>query len=212
MDHSTLNAAAIKHLPIIWHPTTPRNFECQPGCVCCCTATLFFQSEADKCPAEMQAGLEWRQGFLRARRRPPGVCVFFDENTPQHCQVFEHRPLRCRLYPYLPLITDEGIVIVADPFCTVSFPETDFPDWYRCYGLGCGPNVQPSIEQMSREFLGQVLEEYPQLLDTLCVAEVDGYLNSKELEKNLHPRYRQWMQGQASAREGNDKGICARLY
>jgi hypothetical protein len=186
------NAAAIKELAITWHPTTPRNFECQPGCLCCCVATLFFPSEAEKCPVEIQNGLEWRQGFIRAGRRPSGICMFFDEDASQHCTIFGHRPLRCRLYPYLPLITNEGIVIIADPLFTVSLPESDLPTWYRCYGLGCGPNVEAPIAQMSRDFLIHVADEYPQLMDTLCVDDVEHYLNRKEIDKNLHPMFPNW--------------------
>ncbi len=192
MPPDELSPARIGQLPITWHSTTPRHFQCQAGCVCCCTATLFFPSEAEKCPVEIQNALEWREGFVRSVRRPPGVCVFFDDQAPNHCSIFEHRPLRCQLYPYLPVITSEGIVIIADPLCTVSFPDTNLPDWYRCYGLGRGPNVQAFIEKMSREFLVHVVEEYSQLMATLCVADVEHYLNRREIEKNFRPPFPTW--------------------
>ncbi len=192
MQQPELSVAKIRELAITWHSTTPRHFQCQPGCVCCCTATLFFPSEAEKCPVEIQDALEWREGFVRSVRRPPGVCAFFDDQSPHHCSIFEHRPLRCKLYPYLPLITSEGIVIIADPLCTVSFPDTNLPDWYRCYGLGCGPNVRASIEQMSRDFLIHVVDEYPQLMHTLAISEVEQYLNPKEIRKSLHPSLPKW--------------------
>ncbi len=192
MQQTGLTEVAIQELSIRWHPTTPRNFACQQGCVCCCQATLILPSEAEECPVEIQEALEWRQGFLRIQRRAPGVCAFFDENAPWHCGIPEHRPLRCRLYPYLPLITREAIVIVADPLSTVSFPTVESPAWYRCYGLGCGENVQSSVEQMSREFLERVMHEYPQLVETLIVDDVNRYLNPKEIEKNRFPLYSQW--------------------
>lgn len=192
VNRTELDATTIRRLAIAWHPTTPRSFECQPGCVCCCVATFFFPSEAETCPVEVQDALTLRQGLIQPQRRPPGVCVFFDENESRHCRIFAYRPLHCRLYPYLPLITYEGIVIVADPLCTVTFPETDFPEWYRCYGLGCGQNVERQVEEMGREFLEKVVNEYPQLLAHLCVSDVEKYINRKEVEKSLHPLYPKW--------------------
>ncbi len=192
MPNRELSAETVGLLPIRWHATAPRCFECQPGCVCCCVATLVFPSEAETMPEEIRDSLTWRQGFLRIPRRPPGVCIFFDESTPQHCGIFQDRPLRCRLYPYLPLVTREGIVIVADPLATVSFPETDSPAWYRCYGLGRGANVETSVEKMSRDFLERVIQEYPGLLADLCVEDVDKCINPKEVEKSLHPLFTEW--------------------
>ena len=178
---------------IVWHPTTLHRFECQAGCVCCCVNTLFFPSEVEGLPAEVRACLTLRQGLIQPQRRSPGVCVFFDEGSPWHCRIFQHRPLRCRLYPYLPLISDEGIVIVADPLCTVSWPETDYPVWFRCYGLGRGPDVVAEVEAMSREFLSKMMDKYPHLVwRHLHVKDVEDWINWKEVEKHHHPLYPKW--------------------
>ncbi len=175
-----------------WHRTTPRSFECQPGCLCCCLTTFFFPSEAEACPAEIKDALTVSRGLIQLRRRPPGVCVFFDQNQDRHCGISAFRPLRCRLYPYLPVITPEGIVIVAEPLWSVSPPAADLPEWYRCYGLGSGPNVESQVEEMSREFLEKAANEYPYLLQGLWVDDIDQCINQKEVRKSRQPRYARW--------------------
>lgn len=193
MDRATLDSAGIKELPLIWHPTTPQQFGCQAGCVCCCVTTLFFPSEVEELPAEVRVHLTLRQGLIRPVRRPPGVCVFFNEQTSWHCRIFEQRPLRCRLYPYLPLPTDEAIIIVADPLCTVSWPEANYPEWFRCYGLGCGMDITVEVEALSREFLRKMVDEYPHLVERhLYVNDVDNCVNWQEVEKHRHPLYPVW--------------------
>lgn len=193
MTRQKFDLSAILDSAFMWHPTTPQRFECQAGCVCCCVTTLFFPSEVEDFPTEVRACLDLRQGLIRPQRRPPGVCVFFDEHAPWHCRIYEHRPLRCRLYPYLPLSSDEGIVIVADPLCTVSWPETDYPAWFRCYGLGRGPDIVVEVQAMSLEFLRRVMDEYPHLARRhLHVANVDDWINWKEVEKHRQPLYPEW--------------------
>jgi hypothetical protein len=193
VERIALDLAVIQELPMIWHETTPQKFGCQAGCVCCCVTTLFFPSEVKGLPAEVRAHLTLRQGLIRPVRRPPGVCVFFDEQTSWHCAILEQRPLRCRLYPYLPIITEDAVVILADPLCTVSWPETHYPEWFRCYGLGCGTDITVSVEALSREFLRKMVDEYPQLVEGyLRVNDVDECINWQEVEKYHHPTYPVW--------------------
>jgi hypothetical protein len=188
MDLQQINA-----LPLEWHATTQRLFACQAGCVCCCTSTIVFPSEARAMPIEIRSRLSQRNGLIRPALQAPGVCIFFDSQAPWHCTIPEHRPLRCRLYPYLPVVTDKAIVIVADPLCTISWPATDYPEWYRCYGLGRGPDVAEEIGTLSRRFLTMVCTEAPQLLAHLVhPAGVEEYVNSREVAKSLHPKYPDW--------------------
>ena len=206
MESLTKHLPDIKNLPIVWHYTTPHNFECQAGCVCCCVGTLFFPSEAALLPQKITEHLYMSDGLIRAYRRPPGVCIFFDEHRPWHCCIPNYRPLRCQLYPYLPLVTSQQIVIVADPFCNVSYPETDQPEWFRCYGLGRGPDVTEEVEAMSREFLNKMVDEYPKLVvQYLLVDDVEATLNMKEVEKVHHPLFLDWdtEKVRQASRQGN---------
>jgi hypothetical protein len=193
VERAALDLRVVSVLPIVWHSTTPRHFECQPGCVCCCVDTLFFPSEAAHLPEDVAKYLSVCQGLIRPLQRPPGVCAFFDVHSPWHCGIPQHRPLRCRLYPYLPVISGESIVIVADPLCTVTWPETDYPAWYRCYGLGRGSLVAAEIEAMSREFLKKMVTDHPDVArGQLYVRDVDAVMNSTEVEKQRHPLYADW--------------------
>ena len=47
----------VKELPIEWHATTPRKFECQAGCFSCCTMCWFNREERSKLPARYHSGL-----------------------------------------------------------------------------------------------------------------------------------------------------------
>ncbi len=144
-------------------------------------------------PGSIRSRLIQRNGLIRPELEPPGVCAFFDSQAPWHCTVPEHRPLRCRLYPYLPVVTDRAIVIVADPLCTISWPATDYPEWYRCYGLGRGPGVADGIDALSRRFLAMVSAEAPQLLSHLVLPDgVEEYINMREVEKFCRPKYPDW--------------------
>ena len=149
---------------------------------------MFLPSETRRLNAVERSRLEWRDGVIR----PPamglgGPCGFFDRNAALHCTIFERRPLRCRLYPFLPVVEHGRIVIVADPFCSFS-AETARPDWLRCYGLDQGPNVTQEIETLAREFLGRVLAEQPYVfIGYLCVDGVEELILSREVEKHRHP-------------------------
>ena len=183
----------LSELPIVWHESTPTRFSCQEGCLCCCIGTLFFPSEASGAPQEVQEGLDFRDGLIRAKLRPPGFCVFFDESRPWHCQIPEYRALRCDIYPFLPLVTPEAIVIVAEVFTTIINPKKDDPFWYRCYGLGKGSSVVAKVEEAARLFLSRLEEEYPGFIEQyLTVDTVDEWIDHREIEKYASPLLEHW--------------------
>jgi hypothetical protein len=53
-----------------------------------------------------------RHGFARLKNRH-GLCVFYDDKKCR-CQIYEHRPLGCRIYP---VIYSEQEGIVVDDLC-----------------------------------------------------------------------------------------------
>ena len=183
----------LSELPIIWHESTPTRFSCQEGCLCCCIGTLFFPSEAMCAPQEVQEALDIQDGLIRAKLRHPGICVFFDESRPWHCQIPKHRALRCDIYPFLPLVTLEAIVIVAEVYTTITDPNKDAPPWYRCYGLGKGPNVVAEIEEAARLFLSRLEEEYAGFIEQyLTVDTVDEWIDRREIKKYTSPLLEHW--------------------
>lgn len=90
-------------------------------------------------------------------------CFFFNIKAPnKHCTIYQYRPIRCRLFPYIPLLMAEShkIVIIAEDFIpSIIHPskkEKTFAsdDFRRCYGLGLGKPVNTKeIEGDARKFL-----------------------------------------------------------
>lgn len=191
---SIVDPRAIEQLPLVWHPTTPRSFACQAGCICCCTSTLFLPEEAASLSEGEQSLLCNIDGLIRPQIRLPGVCAFFDGRLPNHCRIYPKRPLRCRLYPYLPVIEKlRRIVILAEPLCSVMWREDVTPEWFRCYGLGRGEDATDEVEAMSRGFLAGLATVYPRLVDAyLCVDDVEGLIDWNEVEKQRSPLYPEW--------------------
>ncbi|KXA97156.1 hypothetical protein AKJ37_03645 [candidate division MSBL1 archaeon SCGC-AAA259I09] len=47
------------------------------------------------------------------------TCCFFDKGSALHCSIHEHRPMKCRLYPFLPLVVGGKIEIFAEPLLDI---------------------------------------------------------------------------------------------
>ncbi len=80
------------------------------------------------------------------KKRPfDGACVFLDPET-KRCRIYSHRPLACRLYPFVFVKSGRKmeVYVKIDPFC----PGINHPDG----------------EPVTKEFLlreyGHVIEEY----------------------------------------------------
>ncbi len=183
----------IEKLPVYVHPTTPPNFECQPGCLCCCRATTLFPSEVEGLKDNIKENLVYHDNIWMAKRCSPGVCVFFDPLNPLHCGIFDDRPLRCKLYPYVPLIVGEAIWIFIEPFLTPFAVESRSPSWHRCYGLGKGTNVIEKVKEESRAFLTAMAEVYPNFLQSYyMLADPELRLNDWEIKKFKEPLFSDW--------------------
>lgn len=44
-----------------------------------------------------------------------GRCSFYNPIKGFYCSIYDYRPLRCRIYPYFPVIVDERIIITMEP-------------------------------------------------------------------------------------------------
>jgi hypothetical protein len=232
-----MNSTKLENTEIRWHPTTPTHFRCEPDCVCCCARPFFFTSEKAKLPPNVKEKLTYKY-----RRRLPEeaislsqknaghprrmivpkplipykgrTCGFFNPESPCHCTVHSYRPLRCKLFPFLPLLVKNKIVIFAEPFLTL-FRTEDEPDWFRCFGLGKGKNVQASINEMSRKFLMKLAEEYPILFRDYCVDDTDQLIDWKEIEKFRKPKYNSWKEAKPVVYQKIEKklrGYCGESH
>jgi hypothetical protein len=183
----------IAKLPILVHPSTPPNFECRPGCLCCCRTTILLKGEVSRISKKSKDSLIYHDGVWMTKLRFPGMCLFFNSTSALHCKIFEDRPLRCKLYPYVPLIVDKAIWIFAEPFLDLFAVESCSPLWHRCYGLGKGPDVMASIKEKSRLFLSSLVEENPKFLkDNFVVKDPESHLCEWEIKKFKTPLFDDW--------------------
>ncbi|MGA2237984.1 MAG: YkgJ family cysteine cluster protein [Candidatus Bathyarchaeia archaeon] len=197
LDSRTL-IGIIEEGTIEWHRTTPRRFKCDPACTCCCLNPFFFPSEVDLLPEDIRKRLTTRSLSLALGKielqaevfapKPlvegnSKTCIFFDPNSSKHCTIYRERPLRCRLYPYCPLIVAERIVIVAEPFLNIFDRDGSVPRWYRCHGLGKGDDVTRPVEEQSRIFLQRLLTEYPYLVGAYFVKNLEAAINWEKIRE-----------------------------
>lgn len=84
-----------------------RRFECLPGCARCCGYKVSLLKEDIN---RLEAAGRSRDEFLDSEREPAsgfadclpkhdGFCVLLDSD--KRCSMYAHRPLYCRLYPYI---------------------------------------------------------------------------------------------------------------
>lgn len=225
---------AISEATIKWHPTTPKYFRCAPGCFCCCAINFFLPSEMKQLPSDItrnigiycakcrktnvldatfcsNCGVPLKIGMNCVYRAKPFNedfgCIFFRPKQKLHCSIHQHRPLRCKLYPYMPFLSGEDaqeleIVILAEPLTEVfRKEETPEKEWMRCYGLGQGKNVEEEIKRLSREFLLKLCQEMPSFLMTVWRTEpIDSLIIKNYLRKHTNPKYKTW-------KEANRLGI-----
>jgi len=214
----------IRSCKVEWHKATPRKFDCKPRCMVCCEQTYYLPQEVRNLPNSivdhlrmtcLQCGTDHHYYEKRRVCYSCGYstcvaplpfdeesdfgCFFFDITSfGKHCTIYEYRPLRCRLFPYIPLIrTDlKKIIIVAEDFVpSIIHPkkrERTFKteDWRRCYGLGLGESVnEKEIEANSVKFLLMLASAsgYKQLFERLLVKSIP--ISSYELamhRKTVH--------------------------
>jgi len=110
-------------------------------------------------------------------------CVFFDSKSEWHCKIHEHRPLRCKLYPFLPLFVDNKIVIVAEPFVTLHKKKKRTPSWFKCYGLGKGKNIKIEIEKLVKEFIKKMKRDYPEFIHVYSVDNIEEIFDEYKMNK-----------------------------
>jgi Fe-S-cluster containining protein len=129
-------------------------FECQPGCVACCTQKGFvYVSDADilriaaylrLSPEDFERRYVYRTA-RRARLRIPAAatCHFLFEGG---CRIHEVKPTQCRIFPFWPELVESR------------------REWRKtanyCPGIDKGPLVQIEI---ARDEARQMRQAYPAL-------------------------------------------------
>jgi Fe-S-cluster containining protein len=188
----------LKEMKIAWHPTTPTRFRCMPWCCCCCAEPWFLPSEAGNLPLEIRDKLRIKtalQGRIKIIAPKPfregreGSCCFFDKKSAHHCLIHPYRPIKCKLYPFFPIVTGTEIIIFAEPFLDIREPPRkkageETPPWLNCYGLGQGKHVdKKEIKKLALDYIIGLREEYPPLFPYHIRTNPEIYLRQDLIEK-----------------------------
>jgi hypothetical protein len=91
------------------------DFSCQKGCQECCGYAYFLPAELSQIKKEVRSNLSKSDDGMYEITKSNGRCIFYDPIKELFCRIYDHRPLRCRIYPYFPVIVDERIIITMEP-------------------------------------------------------------------------------------------------
>jgi uncharacterized protein len=127
-------------------------FQCQPGCINCCTQKghVYLTEEDIKrvaaylemTPKAFEKRYVYRTAHRRRLRLTPGTtCRFL---KPDGCSIHPAKPTQCRIFPYWPELVD--------------YPRAWFKAGSYCPGIGKGDLVQ--IE-MAEEKAAEMRAAYP---------------------------------------------------
>ena len=78
--------------------------------------------------------------------RKEGRCIFYHANSEKEffCSIYEMRPLRCKIYPYFPLIVNQRVVITLEPALKMKNHSTQIK---TCPGIGTlGKPLQETMD------------------------------------------------------------------
>jgi Fe-S-cluster containining protein len=141
-------------------------FSCIPGCQECCGYTYFLFSELTKLPDKLKEQLIFNEGKYEVITKDDR-CAFYQASDDYFCSIHEYRPLRCRIYPYFPLIVDKRVIITLEPALKMKNTKND--KQRSCPGIGVEDRPLKQIIDNCLSFL-EKLNEVPELLSTVILA------------------------------------------
>ncbi|MDI9619382.1 MAG: YkgJ family cysteine cluster protein [Candidatus Nezhaarchaeota archaeon] len=145
-------------------------------CGSCCHGPNVSLTAFDVCRVAEFLGLHW--GELKGRyvaaviadmvaipvlASRGGLCAFLEFNDKPYCRVYPARPMRCRLYPFIPYSPGRQDLINLD---------------YCCRGVGFGEVIEPPWELLS-SYYQEVKYHYSKLNSLIFEG---GYEPLKALE------------------------------
>ncbi|WP_455464714.1 YkgJ family cysteine cluster protein [Candidatus Hodarchaeum mangrovi] len=145
-------------------------FSCIKGCQECCGYTYFLPDELSSLPDLILPNLmKTPMGTYQAKKNPIDAnrCFFFEKSqyNSYFCSIHENKPLRCRIYPYFPLIVEKRIVITLEPSLKMKIPSKNAT---VCHGIGIkGISINNYIKDCIK-FL-KYCNTVPQLLKTMIL-------------------------------------------
>lgn len=162
---------------IIWK--TSSNFKCVPFCGNCCAYSYYLPSELAKLDDKIRSKLfKEREGMWKISQIDnKSRCTFFslenDKIENQYgCQIHNYRPIRCKIYPFFPIVNNNQILIYLEDQIRMKEEPSDFDNSndedYSCPGLLESIDCKLYIEKTVKEYIEMCLE-LPLLAKTLVV-------------------------------------------
>jgi Fe-S-cluster containining protein len=191
--------ALIKRGKVEWQSDTPTRFLCSPGCRNCCGGTFYTLSEFKTLPMTIKAKLVRSDEVSTVFHieKINGKCAFYIPNEDHTglthgCSIHGHEPMRCRIFPYLPILSQDRIFITSETFCNVydlvgveKYPHD------ICFGLGNGKRgLKTIVIKMCREYLMSLYQEYPDLLKEIMFEEPVKLLHRKYINMQINRKYK----------------------
>ncbi|MHA1169782.1 MAG: YkgJ family cysteine cluster protein, partial [Candidatus Hodarchaeales archaeon] len=142
---------------------------CIKGCSKCCGYAYYLPKELETLPGKITEQLT-NKGGVHEISREKGRCIFYDGSGKEgefYCTVHPKRPIRCRIYPYLPVIVNKRIVITLEP--AVRMLNTVEGDHHDCPGIGlAGSKTLSKVIEECMVFL-KLLSDVPEVLKTFIL-------------------------------------------
>jgi Fe-S-cluster containining protein len=154
-------------------------YRCQRSGRCCSTGPNVALTAYDICRIAKYMGVDWRElrgkyiiaiiadmlAIPALRGMGDGKCVFLEYvNGIPTCKIYPARPLRCRLYPFIPATPSNPNKIYVDPYCP---------------GVGVGEEVEPPWKLLE-EYYEEVRKHYTRMYELVFK---EGYEPLEALEK-----------------------------
>ncbi len=148
---------------------TESNFQCSANCKECCASTYYFPSELDDLPEEIiQVLIQDEEGKWNISQKDEDPrCIFFSEDNAYNCSIHQYRPLRCRIYPFFPIIHQDQILIYRESHIRMKNEDKAIKNW-DCPGIKGEQLEKDLFENIISDFVKKSLE-LPLVASVLCV-------------------------------------------
>lgn len=140
-------------------------FSCQQTCQKCCGYTYYLPSEIQRLNNRIKTELRQSNNEMYEINTKNGRCIFYNPGNEFYCSIHNLRPLRCRIYPYFPVIVDHAIIITLEPALKMK-NTTNLSK--QCPGIGKDENSLTKTIKECISFLER-LRDTPKLLATIIL-------------------------------------------
>ncbi len=155
--------------------------KCQRSGRCCSTGPNVALTAHDVCRIAKYMGVDWRElrgkyiiaiiadmiAIPALRGMGDGRCAFLKiQNGLPTCTIYPARPLRCRLYPFLPVSPSKKDQVYVDTYCP---------------GYGMGDEIEPPWRLLER-YYDEIKNQYRRLYQLVFE---EGYEPLEALEKYI---------------------------